>query len=168
MFDLIEKKKWIPLVGRLMLAFSSIEEITYDILKYWTNDICFTRLRKLSLSERIKLLIELSNVQKCCLENKEYLQNYLHELYTFIQYRNLIAHNQVSLVLYNNEDKETVFKEAIISNEDTFKTVEYNDLKKIVPKVEALEESILKVFLKIKIENFDFDLISKFKGLDGY
>jgi len=159
MFDLIEKNKWIPLVGRLMLAFSSIEESTNNILKFWTNDIIFTRLRKLGLSERIKLILELSNVQECCLENKECLQNQLNELYTLIQYRNLIAHNQVSLVLYNNE---TVFKEAIVSNGDTFKTVEYNDLKTIVPKVENLEESILNAFLKIKIEKYNFDQISKF------
>lgn len=56
-----EREKWVALVGRLILSFGDIENITYLGLLQLPKDSIFESTSKLGFGARVDLLLEILN-----------------------------------------------------------------------------------------------------------
>ena len=136
------KEKWAQLIGQILISFGDIEMITYRCLKTFPSENILPSVINMKLGQRIDLI---SNVLK-----SKFGENDINKIISLLgrvkglsKQRNLIAHNPMSLDIYENEQgKISGLKEVIRSEKDESKYVHYSDLIKtstelseIVPKL---------------------------------
>ena len=155
MASIVDTDKWAPFVGRLMLGFSILEGSTFDALRLWTyNEVIFKYLKKSRFSERIDILLELVEFQNYKPENVAFYTKQLLELKGLVRYRNLVAHNSLALVLFIEED-DTPLREAIVSNRDEPRGIEFDELISIVSRVEQLAKLVNEALARFKLESIN-------------
>jgi hypothetical protein len=93
------------------------------------------------LSRRIEFSIELISEQTFPDKDKEAFKANLRKAKNLVEIRNIIAHNPLALVLFQDES-ETPFREAITSNSDSSKIIDFEKLQEIVEQTEELVESL--------------------------
>jgi hypothetical protein len=151
MVSLVDDEKWVPLIGRLMLTFSQIEGITLNLLEKWSNPPIYQQLRTLPLKRRLSLLLELVTIQDHTEENKAFFNGLLTSLLPLLTYRNLVAHNPVSLVIMC-EDDVTPLREGIPKSHTSQHVVEFDELRGVLHKAIAVKEGLYEAISRFRLE----------------
>ncbi len=151
MVSLVDDEKWVPLIGRLMLTFSQLEGITIDLLETWSNPPTFEQLRTLPLTRRVKLLLELAMIQDHKQENIDFFSKLLTSLLPMLAYRNLVAHNPVSLVIMQENDG-TPLCEGIPKSRTSQHVVGFDELTGVLHKATAVKTGLYEAISRFRLE----------------
>lgn len=89
------RNKWAMEIGLLMVAFGSIETLTYLALKKLPSDPIAEPLKKLLLKDRIDVLLAVLAAQDTPISKA--FAKLLREVQTLADKRNLVAHNGVGI-----------------------------------------------------------------------
>ncbi|VVP89003.1 hypothetical protein PS934_01433 [Pseudomonas fluorescens] len=141
MVSLVDKNQWAPLIGRLFISFGSIESLTHDCIRKWSSSIVYKYVKGMPLSRRIEFAIELLAEQSFPDKEKEAFKANLRKSKSLVEIRNIIAHSPLALVLFQ-EESDTPFREAIASNSDDSKIIEFEKLQKAVEQTEEIVERL--------------------------
>ena len=151
MVSLVDDEKWVPVIGRLMLTFSQIEGITIDLLETWSNQPTFEQLRTLPLTRRVRLLLELATIQGHTDENVAFFTASLESLLPLLTYRNLIAHNPVSIVIMF-EDDVIPLREGIPKSPTSQHVVSFDELTAVLQKTKVVKEGLYNAVSRFRLE----------------
>jgi hypothetical protein len=164
MVSLVDKTKWAPLVGRLFLSFGTIESATHDCIRSWAGEVIYKHVKKTPLTRRIALAIDLLAEQNFSEANKAVFLDHLHKAKALVEHRNIIAHSPLALVLFQ-EEPGTPFVEAIASNTDEGKLIEFAELQESVEQAEAIAEKIHGALAMFRFESLNVEFLQKAGGL---
>lgn len=103
---------WALAVGRVMIAFGSIEHVVVACIKHIPSEPIFESASKLQFSQRVALLLEVLSVREADVFVR--LVGLLRQAVTLAHTRNLLAHNPLTLQIYESEGEYT-FKHVIAS-----------------------------------------------------
>ncbi|THK41832.1 hypothetical protein E8Q33_05940 [Methylophaga sp. SB9B] len=144
--------KWATLIGRVFIAFGSIERQTHESLKKWLEEQVYPHVKHMKLSQRIDLLIDVVKKQNFEQENIDSFVADLTKAKTLAKKRNLIAHNPLMLCLFQ---EETDFIEAIVSNLRDDVTMEFHELEALAISSEELAGNIIDGMTKFRLEGWE-------------
>lgn len=118
--------QWAVEIGRVFIAFGSIEFVTHDCLKKVPRDAIYDAANRMSLGPRIDLLIAiLTSLHEGKAVRLAVLLRRAKEL---SEQRNMIAHNPLGLDVYVSEKGEPSVLESIRSLRHKNKTMTYEQL----------------------------------------
>ncbi|MCV2350823.1 hypothetical protein [Paucibacter sp. Y2R2-4] len=163
MVKLVDSTPWIPLIGRLFIAFGSIERTSHDCIREWAGEKIHKHFAKASLSARLALIADLCESREASESTKKAFSAAVSEARSLSKYRNLVAHNPLCLVFLQG-DLDTQVLEAIASNVDD-KHLRLEDLSKIAESAERCETKLLQAFVTFRAEALDLEHIEHFPGL---
>ncbi|WP_296060749.1 hypothetical protein [uncultured Amphritea sp.] len=164
MVKLVDSSRWEPLIGRLFIAFGSIERTTHQCIRDWAGSNIHKHFVRAGLSVRIDLAIDLTAAQEASEATKDVYCKSLQQAKQLAKYRNLVAHNPLCLVLLQDE-LEGSFLEAIAHSTDDNKFLSFDELLSIVEEAEQLAEDITHNFVAFRIEKLEFESLKSFPGL---
>lgn len=125
-----EEKKWVPLIGQFIFDFANIEDYLHQVIQYYlsstqirSDDISTSLPKRISLFKRILL----SNVVKEPAKQKIFEET-INQILELVEIRNLVAHNSLSLSLYEKDGNFHV-SGFEISGRKKDKFLTYDDLK---------------------------------------
>ncbi|MES9828205.1 MAG: hypothetical protein ABW201_08070 [Candidatus Thiodiazotropha sp.] len=144
--------KWAILIGRVFIAFGSIERTTHECLKKWLEEPVYPHVKHMKFSSRVDLLIDVTKKQKYSEENTNEFVSNLKEAKELAKKRNLIAHNPLMLCLFQGEGD---FVEAIASNLRDDLTMEFHELEDLMHKSEELASSLIDGTTKFRLEGWE-------------
>lgn len=144
--------KWATLIGRVFIAFGSIERQTHESLKKWLEEPIYRHIKHMKLSQRIDLLVDVVKKQSFEQENIDSFIADLIKAKSLAKKRNLIAHNPLMLCLFH---EETDFIEAIVSNIKDDVTMEYHELEELAISSEELASNIIDGITKFRLEGWE-------------
>ncbi|MFT2792932.1 hypothetical protein ACMV5I_23085 [Serratia sp. T13T92] len=151
--NIVDTEKWAPVVGKFVLGFGSLEHHTYILLKKHVEPIVLKYTSNLPFKTRIKFLRNI-------FVNHKYSQRYtacMDSIIELIDMRNLIAHNPLFLVFYE-EPEDRVYDEAIGSYKKINELILYEDLVKAVNKIESIEHELISISAEITLEKINFTM----------
>ena len=149
--DDAERDKWVVLVGRLIVSFGDIENITYLALLQLPKDSIFESTSKLGFGSRVDLLLEI-------LSGHENLDPALREAFSkkllaakkMAEIRNTVAHSPLMLSVYKHPTEEWMHTELSLGNaknKDNALTLE--KLSTSAAEVEELAKDLYKLYGEI-------------------
>lgn len=150
MVKLVESTNWAPLIGRLFIAFGSIERTTHECIREWAGDTIHKHFSGNTLSRRINLAIDLTESQQATESTKSAFIGSLRLAKELLRTRNLVAHNPLCLVLLQ-DSLDDPFIEAIAhcTKKDY---LSLHNLVEIVQKVEQCSDELIHNFVAFRIE----------------
>lgn len=142
---LIDIEKWAPHVGLFMLEFGAVESFTRSLLKELTPATIYNHIKELPLNKKIKIIID---VLKCSEEHPD-LQQELIQAYKDVdeltQIRNIIAHNTVKLVFWQDiEPGDSPCDEALYSDKNA-KTITLDEIMAYNTQLSSLVETLYRI-----------------------
>ena len=142
---LVDIEKWAPHVGMFMLEFSAVESFTLSLLEELTPSTIYKHIKELSLSKKINLIIDILKSSEDHQDlQQELIQAYKH-VEELIQIRNIIAHNTVKLVFWEDiEPGESPCDEALYSdkNPKNVQTITLDEIQTYNIQLSALVETL--------------------------
>ncbi len=147
------KGEWAALIGRLFISFGSIENITHACMLDWMKDPIYDHLKNMTFSRRVDLVVTLLSDQPFKKEFSEEFEIYFKSAKKLAEYRNLVAHNPLMLVLFTETGD---FQEAITHVHKEEKFIDFNELRAIVEEIEFVENKIKENFNLSKFPNQQF------------
>jgi hypothetical protein len=141
MVSLIDSEKWAPLIGKLFIAFGTVERATHDCIRAWSNDVVYKHVKGMPFARRIDLAIDLVATQPFSDTSKATFIADFQATKILAQQRNVIAHSPLVLVLFSDEGNAAIY-EALASNTDEARHIEFDELEDIVKEAEALADKI--------------------------
>lgn len=141
--------KWATLIGRVFMAFGTIEKLTHECLKEWLKDPIYDHLKKIRLSQRIDMVIDLIGAKPFEEKNIVKFVLLMKEAKKLAEKRNILAHNPLLLTLFYGDPD---FHEIIQHNFKENKYVTFDELKKIVKDSEMLATELIETKVKIGLE----------------
>lgn len=167
MVSLVDKEKWAPLIGRLFISFGSIESVTHDCIRQFSSDVIHKNIKRMPLSRRIDLAIDLVASQPFSEANKSVFVADFRKAQELADRRNIIAHSPLSLVLFR-EEPDAPMREAIASNTDDERFIEFGELQEAVEQSEAIAEKIHHNMAAFRLEGIELSTFpANWKGLGG-
>ena len=136
------ENKWALEIGKLFVAFGSIESLTYTSIKAFSTDPIYKHLIKMRLSSRIDVVVDLVSNKKLSEPNKREFIDNLKKVKKLAEKRNLIAHNPLVLQLFDNETGQDVFREIILSVKNERMHIEFDELMVVSQEAEKLSSSL--------------------------
>ena len=128
--------KWAVEIGRIFIAFGSIESATHECLRRIPRDPIYSIAKRLTFAQRIDLLEVILNSME---ESKAVrLSVLLKQASRLAEQRNLIAHNPLSLDIYTSDVGEHSIRESIRSLRNSEKGISFEQLVEIRYQTEAL------------------------------
>lgn len=164
MVSLVDSARWAPLIGRMFIAFGSIERTTHECIRNWAGENIHKHFARASLSARIDLALDLAKFLDATEATKQAYCQSLVQAKTLVQHRNLVAHNPLSLVLLQ-DSLEQPFLEAIVHYTNDSKFMSYEELIEIVENTERCAEELLHNFMAFRVEKLDVESLKSFPGL---
>lgn len=164
MTNLVDSSRWEPLIGRLFIAFGSIERTTHMCIRDWAGENIHKHFARTGLPARIELAIDLTVSLAAAEATKNAFCKSLKQAKELAKKRNIVAHNPLCLVLLQ-DGLESSFLEAIAHHTDDNKMLSYEDLLDIVEKSEKVAEELTHNFVAFRIEKMDFESLKSFPGL---
>jgi hypothetical protein len=128
--------KWAVEIGRVFIAFGSIEHVTHTALRELPRDPLYSATNKLQLGPRIDLLLAILNSREG--QAWEQLTSLLQTAKELSDGRNLIAHNPLGLDVYVDEQGEPALAESIRSLRKHEKHMSFAELVALRESSEAL------------------------------
>ena len=141
--------RWATLIGRVFIAFGSIERQMHESLKKWLEEPVYPHVKHMKLSQRVDLLIDVVQQQSFDKDNIDSFIVDLKKAKNLTKTRNLIAHNPLMLCLFQ-EKKD--FVEAIVSNVKDDVTMEFLELEELAASSEELASNIIDGVTKFRLE----------------
>jgi len=166
MVSLVDSARWAPLIGRMFIAFGSIERTTHECIRNWAGERIHKHFAKAPLSARIDLARDLAEAQDATEATKKAFVRSLLNAKDLAQNRNLVAHNPLCLVLLQ-DSLDRPFLEAIAHNTDDSKFLSYEALVEIVGRTERCAEELIHNFVTFRMEKLDVESLKSFPGLGG-
>lgn len=112
-----EREKWVAVVGRLILSFGDIENITYLGLLQLPKDSIFESTSKLGFGARVDLLLEILNGrEKLDPTLRKAFSDKLLAAKTLAEIRNTVAHSPLMLSVYQHPTEEWIHTELSLGN----------------------------------------------------
>lgn len=164
MVSLVDSARWAPLIGRMFIAFGSIERTTHECIRNWAGENIHKHFAKTRLSARIDLAQDLAKSLNATEATKEAFCCSLRQAKALAQHRNLVAHNPLCLVLLQ-DCLDPPFLEAIAHNTEGNKFLSYEQLTEIVENIERCAEELLHNFVAFRVEKLDVEALKNFAGL---
>lgn len=142
---IVDIEKWAPHVGMFMLEFGAVESFTRSLLEELTPPLIYKHIKEMALSNKIKII---TDILKCSEEHpdlhQELIQAYKH-IDELTEIRNIIAHNTVKLVFWENyEPDESPYDEALYSEKNS-KTITLEEMQKHNANLSALVETLYRI-----------------------
>ncbi|WP_411696627.1 hypothetical protein [Enterobacter pasteurii] len=142
---IVDIEKWAPHVGMFMLEFGAVESFTRSLLEELTPPLIYKHIKEMALSNKIKII---TDILKCSEEHpdlhQELIQVYKH-IDELTEIRNIIAHNTVKLVFWENyEPDESPYDEALYSEKNS-KTITLEEMQKHNANLSALVETLYRI-----------------------
>jgi hypothetical protein len=147
MAKIVDFGKWAAPIGRVFVAFGSIELVTLECLRNIPCDRIQRSTRGFRLSQKIDLIVELletksdtpfSNLSALLLSAKELAKT-----------RNLIAHNPLVLDVYEDTDGGFMFKETIVSLLKKSQRISFSELETFANESERLASALYDCSIKV-------------------
>lgn len=139
--DIVNKDKWAPLIGRFVLAFGDIESFIYSMQTRMVDETVLKHTQRLSLDQRIKFVHDL--LLNCDMDEviAQKFIDAITKVENLRKQRNLIAHNPLFLVFYEDSD---IFEpeEAICNFKRNDEILNYESLSKIVNEAESIANEL--------------------------
>jgi hypothetical protein len=130
------KHEWAGEIGRIVIAFGSIEHITMLCLKQLPNDPIYPATSHLNLVPRLELLAAV--LRGSTDADAEKLRQLLTEAKALAEDRNLVVHNPLVLEVYEDRDGGYEFEHAIQSLRRAERRLALRDLVSIRERAERL------------------------------
>ena len=162
MVKLVDSAPWIPLIGKLFIAFGGIERTSHDCIREWAGGKIHKHFAKASLTARLNLAADLGESRNAAESTKKAFSAAVQEARALIKYRNLVAHNPLCLVFLQG-DLDTQVLEAIASNVDD-KHLTLEELSTIAESAVACEAKLLHTYVAFRVEALDFESLKHFPG----
>lgn len=143
--------KWALLIGRLFIAFGSIERFTYDCLHDWLRDPIFDHIKHMPLGKRFEIILDLVNEQEFEKESLQLFSDLIIEAKALSKKRNIVAHNPLLLNVFETTPH---LKEFIQSNLKENANLSYDELKEISLRAEELSSKLIGLKVKMKLGNW--------------
>lgn len=142
---LVDIEKWAPHVGMFMLEFGAVESFTRSLLEEMTPSTIYKHIKELPLNKKINIIIDMLKFT----EEPQDLQQELIQTYNHIEelteIRNIIAHNTVKLVFWENiEPEDSPCDEALYSDKNA-KTITLEEIKFHNSHLSALVETLYRI-----------------------
>lgn len=158
MVRLVNPEPWAPAIGRLFIAFGSIERTTHDCIQEWAGRLIHRHFAKARLEHRMRLAIDLANSRNASDQTKQAFIAAIDKAKALARYRNLVAHNPLCLVIFQ-EERESPFIEAIAAAvSDTH--ISLSELNEKVASAEACSEELRSAFIAFRVEAMNFNEIA--------
>jgi hypothetical protein len=145
------RKKWVPLVGKFVLFFGDIENVTYLALRQLPKDRIFRTTATLGFSKRVDLVIELiSDHAEIDGQLSERFIEKLKAAKKLSETRNLVAHSPVVMKVYHHPKEGWTHHEiALASARSHDQELSLTDLRKAVAESEKLAKVLYTLYGKI-------------------
>ena len=144
MARITDDEKWAPVIGRLFIAFGSIELTVSEILAAVMSSATFRFFVTQTLEKRISVLKAVLPESNLPSGDQKVLALNLDDVTRLADTRNLVAHNPLAMSFFDKkaEDGMTLLEEAIISYRDRTSHVKFADLMKHVGEAERLADAL--------------------------
>lgn len=166
MVSLVDSARWAPLIGRMFIAFGSIERTTHQCIHDWAGKTIHKHFARAPLSSRIDLARDLARSQDAKKATQEAFVLSLLTAKKLAESRNLVAHNPLCLVVFQDTIDNPLL-EAIAHHTDDSKILSYEALAEIVVRTELCAEELIQNFVAFRLEKLDFEDLNTFPGLGG-
>jgi hypothetical protein len=144
-----QRKTWGGLVGRFVLAFGDIENVTYMALAQIPRDAIFKSTSTLGFGKRADLVAELVQDHPEVSEAaRSRLVKYLKEAKTLSETRNTLAHSPLMLKLYTHP-QWTHAELGIASVRNREKPITLTILRQSVRKAETLSAKLYRAYSRV-------------------
>lgn len=150
--------EWAALIGRLFIAFGVIEKVTHECMRLWLKDPIYTNLKSTPLSKRIDLVSRLVPEQGFKQDLVAEFEQALKQSKDLAEYRNLVAHNPLMLVLFEDCGD---FREAITHVHKEEKYIELDELQLIVKQAENIENKLMGLLVLSKFDGQELPALTK-------
>jgi hypothetical protein len=145
------RSKWAPLVGRFILSFGDIENVTYLALLQLPKDKIFQTTSTLGFGKRVDLVIEL--IKDHAEIGKSLSERFVEKLKAakkLSETRNLVAHSPVVMKVYHHPKEGWTHREIALANaKNRDRDISLAILKKAVTESERLAKGLYNVYGKI-------------------
>lgn len=143
-----EREKWVALVGRLILSFGDIENITYLCLLQLPKDSIFESTSKLGFNARVDLVLEiLKGQEKLDPRFREAFSEKILDAKKLAEIRNTVAHSPLMLSVYRHPTDEWIHTELNMGNaKNKYKAITLEKLSASTAKVEVLAKDLYNLY----------------------
>jgi hypothetical protein len=143
-----ERENWVALIGRLILAFGDIENITYLALLQLPKDSIFESTSKLGLGARIDLILEILNGQEKLSNNlKASFSDKLLAAKKLAETRNIVSHSPLMLSIYQHPTEDWIHTELSLGNaKNKDKALTLEKLSAFTDQAEALAKDLYSLY----------------------
>jgi len=166
MVSFVDPAPWVPLIGRLFIAFGGIERTTHECIREWAGETIHRHVARSRLSARLALAADLAESRDASETMKQEFKASLLQARDLAKHRNLVAHNPLCLVLLQ-DGIDSAFLEAIASNIDEDKHMSLSELEGVVQAAERCSEELLHRFVAFRVAKLDIESLKFFPGLRG-
>lgn len=146
------EEKWRPWVGRFVMAFGGVENVTYSALKQLPKDQIHRTAWKLGLGWRIDLVIELiPGLERTSEDLKTRFVGLLKRSKQLSDIRNKIAHSPLMLTVYEHPSEEWSFihQLTLASIKNPEDSVSFEQLVKVTEETEFVVGELYGVYQQI-------------------
>jgi hypothetical protein len=161
--SLVDPAPWVPLIGRLFIAFGGIERTTHECIRKWAGDTIHKHFARSPLSARLALAADLAESRDASETMKQEFKDSLLQARDLARRRNLVAHNPLCLVLLQ-DGIESYLLEAIASNMGKDEHMSLSELEEVVRAAEQCSAELSHRFSAFRVANIDFELLKTFPG----
>ncbi|MCY1433734.1 hypothetical protein D9M71_497700 [compost metagenome] len=150
----------------MFIAFGRIERTTHECIRDWAGEIIHKHFANAPLSARIDLARDLAEAQDATEATQEAFVRSLLSAKKLAQNRNLVAHNPLCLVFFQ-DSLDRPFLEAVAHHTNDQKILSYEALVEIVDRSERCAEELIHNFVAFSVEKLDVESLKTFPGLGG-
>ena len=150
MVRIINDEKWAPVIGKLFIAFGTIEGCVNTLLKEWCSAKTFAHVIADPLERRVSLLKSLAFEQNIGEHNREVLIVNLNDVLAIATTRNLIAHNPLVMTIYLDDASNPALLE-VVRSERSEKTIEFDKLVAIGNRAKRLADALSQNSIDLKM-----------------
>ena len=147
-------KKWVPLVGKFVLSFGDIENVTYLALRQLPKDRIFQTTASLGFSKRVDLVIEL--ISDHAEIDGQLSGRFIEKLKAarkLSETRNLVAHSPVVMKIYRHPKHGWTHHEVALASAKTLdRELTLTDLRRAVAESEKLAKALYTLYRKIYMQ----------------
>jgi hypothetical protein len=139
--------EWERLVGRFVLCFGDIERVVTECLRQLPADPIGETASKLFLKSRLELLDELLSPEST--PERVELRRRVRDVERYIDKRNIVAHNGLTLDIYREADG-VVVSGALESGRARGKRIDYAQMQQLAEEVGKLAAELAMAWINVR------------------
>lgn len=150
MVRLVEREEWAVDVGRLLVAFGSIESTTRMCIRKLCTEVVAKHTVKMALGERLRFVSDLVGQHDGDKAAIGSFQAAVQDAQRLSKLRNLVAHNPLCLMVFQAEDGSPTMKQAI-AREGREEHIDLPALRSAAAQAQACDEAMASAFYQLVI-----------------